>query len=390
MCDRLDDAEVDGECVADQLLAVARDRRTGDLQLRIGRIELLQIVAHERHGVARVWRIKRAEQVARAVAEHELDRGRPGVDAQKHLVLRRVQLPNALGSSLVPPPKGLIFRAVCKKRRLVAALRVIRTQLERGLQGFKRQLRARPRARRAERDEIKRVLRAGARGFQHIVEAFAQLGKEIQRPAQIEHPAGDPSALRQTGDGLVHNGIKDPGGNVLVARALIEQRLHIRLCKHAAAGGDRADLLALGGQIVQLRRRDVQQRGHLVDERARTPGAGAVHAHLEATGEEEDLRILTAQLDDHVGVRRGALHGKLFGIDLLHKGQSGLFGDAHAGRAGDRHGERLIREFFAQLTDQLRRRLGDAREMAAIYGILDRVVLAQNDTFERRRADVKP
>ena len=63
----------------------------------------------------------------------------------------------------------------------------------------------------------------------------------------------------------------------------------------------------------------MQQSGHLVDERARAAGAGAVHALLDAVIEVDDLGVLAAQLDGDVGGRDKGLDDALAGDDLLDK-----------------------------------------------------------------------
>ncbi len=66
------------------------------------------------------------------------------------------------------------------------------------------------------------------------------------------------------------------------------------------------------------------------------PGAGAVHPLLEAAGEVGDLRVLAAQLDGDVGVRKEALHGAGARDHLLDEGQLQPPGDRKAAGAGDR------------------------------------------------------
>ena len=63
----------------------------------------------------------------------------------------------------------------------------------------------------------------------------------------------------------------------------------------------------------------MQQGCHLVDERARAAGAGAVHALLNAIIEVDDLGVLAAQLDGDIGGWDEGLDGALAGDDLLDK-----------------------------------------------------------------------
>ena len=77
----------------------------------------------------------------------------------------------------------------------------------------------------------------------------------------------------------------------------------------------------------------MQQSGHLVDERARAAGAGAVHALLDAVIEVDDLGVLAAQLDGDVGGRDEGLDGAFAGDDLLDKLQVEPLGQQHAAGA---------------------------------------------------------
>ena len=74
----------------------------------------------------------------------------------------------------------------------------------------------------------------------------------------------------------------------------------------------------------------MQQGCHLVDERARTAGAGAVHALLDAVVEVDDLGVLAAQLDGDIGGRDEGLDGTLAGDDLLDKLQVEPLGQQQA------------------------------------------------------------
>ena len=76
-------------------------------------------------------------------------------------------------------------------------------------------------------DKIKRMIRADPFQAKNPVEAAAQLRQECQRPAQIDHTAGNFPALRQAGDGLVDHGCKNTGGDIFLFRALVQERLDI-------------------------------------------------------------------------------------------------------------------------------------------------------------------
>lgn len=101
--------------------------------------------------------------------------------------------------------------------------------------------------------------------------------------------------------------------------ALVEQRLNIRLGEYAAAGRDGVDALRALCEFIELGRRNVQQDGHLVDKSAGAARAGAVHALLQLTGEEYDLRVLAAQLNDNIGLRNVHAYRLAGGEHLLYK-----------------------------------------------------------------------
>ena len=97
---------------------------------------------------------------------------------------------------------------------------------------------------------VQGVFRAHALHAQDPVKGGPQLGEEGQRAAQVHHLALDLPALGQAGDGLVHHGGEDAGGNVILLGALVQKGLDIALGKHAAPGGDAVRPLALPGNVV--------------------------------------------------------------------------------------------------------------------------------------------
>ena len=162
------------------------------------------------------------------------------------------------------------------------------------------------------------------------VEAVAQLGEILQRAAQEGDVAADGTAARQARDGLGHDGLEDGSGDVLGTGAFVEQRLHVGLGKNAAAAGDGIDGGGVGREFVKAAGVGVQQGCHLIDERARAAGAGAVHALLDAVVEVDDLGVLAAQLDGNIGGRNEGLDGTLAGDDLLNKLQVEPLGQQQA------------------------------------------------------------
>ena len=143
----------------------------------------------------------------------------------------------------------------------------------------------------------------------------------MERPAQKDDLSLELPALGEARHRLIHHGLEDGRGHVLLPPALVEDGLNVALGEHAAPGGDGVDLLVLQGQFVQLVDGNVHQRGHLVDEGPGAPGTGAVHPLLQGPAEEDDLGVLAPQLDHRVGVRYVGVHRGGGGVDLLHEVQ---------------------------------------------------------------------
>ena len=84
----------------------------------------------------------------------------------------------------------------------------------------------------------------------------------------------------------------------------------------------------------------------MVNEGTRAAGAGAVHALVSAAVKEDDLGILTAKLDHHVGVGLQATDGLARGKDLLHEGQTCRTGKTQTCRAGYGHLQRGVADLL--------------------------------------------
>ena len=94
------------------------------------------------------------------------------------------------------------------------------------------------------------------------IKLLAQHAAEGQRSAQIQDFALEGAALCQTGNGLVDHRLIDAGGDILRARALIDEGLHVTFGKHAAAGRDGIGALGLFRGLVHLDGTHHQQGGH--------------------------------------------------------------------------------------------------------------------------------
>ena len=214
------------------------------------------------------------------------------------------------------------------------------------------------------------------------IEAVAQFGEILQRAAQEGDVAANGTAARQTRDGLGHDGLEDGGGHVLGAGALVEQRLHVGLGKNAATAGDGIDGGGVGRKLVKAAGIGVQQSGHLVDERASSACAGAVHALLDAVVEVDDLGVLAAQLDGDIGGRDEGLDGALAGDDLLDKLQVEPLGQQQAARAGNGAGHLGRRQHGRSALEQVAGASADVGVMALVLGVHDLVVVVEHGKLD--------
>lgn len=242
----------------------------------------------------------------------------------------------------------------------------------------------------AQRHIQQTVFRAGAGHVQRFVKALAQHGAEGERAAQIEDITLDGATLCQTGDGLVDHGLIDAGGDILGAGTLIDQRLHIAFGEHAAAAGDGIGTLRLLGSLVHFLGAHLQQSGHLVDESTGAAGTAAVHAHLGAVGQKQDLGILAAQLNDAIGLWHKALDRHAGGEHLLHKGHAAAVGQAHTGRAGDAEQRLAAMQMLGiNAPQQLLRLFQNMTIMSFVCRIQQFIMLAQHHALDGGATDVK-
>ena len=330
----LHEAEVAAEGVLDQLFAVAGGGHTGHLEAGVLFIDFQQLLPDKGQRVAEVRLIVGVEDLALLVHDHQLDGRRAGVDADMHRAALGAERHPRHAVGHMAGMECLVLFLAGEKGRLAGVGRrggvliqrsghVREDELLVGVEGS------------AQRDVEQAVLGAGAGDAQCLVEALAQHGAEGQRTAQIEDIALDGASLCQTGDGLVDHGLVDAGRDVLGLCALIDEGLHVALGENAAAGCDGVCTGGLFGRLVHLIGTHLEQCRHLVDESTRAAGAAAVHADFGAVGQEQDLCILTAQLDDAVRRRDELFDRHAGGEHLLHERHAAAVGQAHAGGAGD-------------------------------------------------------
>ena len=132
----------------------------------------------------------------------------------------------------------------------------------------------------------------------------------------------------------------------------------------------------------------MQQGCHLVDERARTAGTGAVHALLDAVVEVDDLGVLAAQLDGDIGGRDEGLDSALAGDDLLDKLQVEPLGQQQAARAGNGAGHLGRRQHGRSALEQVAGAGADVGVVALVLGVDNLVVVVEHSELNGGGAHV--
>ena len=132
----------------------------------------------------------------------------------------------------------------------------------------------------------------------------------------------------------------------------------------------------------------MQQGCHLVDERARAAGAGAVHALLDAVVEVDDLGVLAAQLDGDIGGRDEGLDGTLAGDDLLDKLQVEPLGQQQAARAGNGAGHLGRRQHGRGTLEQVAGASADVSVVTLVLGVDNLVVVVEHSELNGGGAHV--
>ena len=383
--DGLDLAGIGLEGLDEQRLAVARGGHVadgaagGDVVVEIGHDDLGRA-----QDVAVVVAVPGVQQLTVLAHERGLHGGGAGVDADEHAAGVAFEL--ALGNDFLVVAGLELGKVLIGGKERVQTLDLGTLRVTQGIDGLD-ELR--------ERAELVGLVRHGGAArhkqvsvlghnavllvqVEREVEAVAQLGEVLQRAAQEGDVAADGTAACQARDGLGHDGLEDGGSHVLGAGALVEQRLDVGLGKNAAAAGDGIDGGGVGRELVEAARVGVQQGCHLVDERARAAGAGAVHALLDAVVEIDDLGVLAAQLDGNVGGRDKSLDSALAGDDLLDKLQIEPLGQQQAARAGDGTGHLGRRQHRRGTLEQVAGASADVGVVALVLGVDNLVVVVEH------------
>ena len=334
------------------------------------------------------------QQLAVLAHERGLHGGGAGVDADEHAAGVAVEL--ALGDDLGVVAALELGEVLVSGKKRVQALDLGTLRVAQAINSFD-ELR--------ERAELVGLVRhGGAACYKQVgvlghdavllvqvereVEAVAQLGEVLQWAAQEGDVTANGSTACQARDGLGHDSLEDGRGDVLGAGALVEQRLHVGLGKDAAAAGDGIDGGGVGRKLVEAARVGVEQGGHLVDERARATGAGAVHALLDAVIEVDDLGVLAAQLNGNVGGRDEGLDGALAGDDLLDKLQVEPLGQQQAARARDGAGHLGRRQHGRGALEQVTGAGADVGVVALVLGVDNLVIVVEHGELDGGGAHV--
>ena len=391
MRDRFHHACVERERAADDVLAVAR--RTGSDELRSGEgaVKVLEDRQHDGNRIACIRLIACVEDVAVRVRDHRFDRGRTGVDAERGF--KRTVGNGCVGTdggARVPFGKTLVFGFGSEKRQagaVIAAAAVIAQRVGQFAKTVRAVLVGQSRA---QRHIIQRVFRTDARRIQCFVKAFAKLAQKGQRSAEIYDFALQRTSLRQSRDRLVDDRAENARTNVVFGSALIDERLNIAFGEYTAARRYGISLLAGSGKKVHFVERDVEQRGHLVDEGTGPARAGAVHPHFCVLTQKQDFCVLAPQFDDDVAVGQKMPDRCPRGVDLLYEGQPERVRDAHTRRAGyDRVTVLFLREGGCDFAQHCRCAFRYARKMAAIVLVQQLAALVEDHALERGRTNIQ-
>ena len=380
---------ITAERVFHQLLAIAGCGHTGHLQARVLLVNFEQLLPDQGQRVAEVGLVIGVQNLALLVHDHQFDGGGAGVDADMHRAALGAERHPGHAVGHVPGMERLVLFLVGKEGRLagIGCRGGVLIQRLGHLREVERLIRVKGGT---QRHIQQAVLRAGARYAQRFIKALAQHGAERQRSAQIQNVALDGAALCQAGNGLVDHCLIDAGRDIFRPGTLVDEGLDVALGKHAAAGSDGISTLCLLGCFVHLIGAHFQQSCHLIDERTRAAGTAAVHPHLGAVGQEQDLRILAAQLDHAVRPGDKPLDSHTGGEDLLHKGHLAAVGQAHACRAGDaEQGGLPVQLLGINAAQQFLRLFQNMTIVSLVCRIHQRIVFIQHHALDGGAADVK-
>ena len=211
---------------------------------------------------------------------------------------------------------------------------------------------------------------------------FFQLRQKMQGAAQKCHTPPDGLAAGKAGDGLIDHGLKNGSGQVGGGRALVDERLNVGFRKHAAAGGDGINFLIMLCLRVQSGGIGLEQGRHLVDEGAGAAGADAVHPFFQPAPEINNLGVLAAQFNGHVGLGRDGLQCGSDGHHLLHEADAHGLAEIDGAGACDLHLQKAGADLFPGFGKEFLKRLLGMGTVAAVLSEQDFPVFVQQNELD--------
>ena len=166
-------------------------------------------------------------------------------------------------------------------------------------------------------------------------ERLPQLAHEEQRASQEHNGAVNGTARSQAGNRLRGHGGEDRRGKIGLGSTVVDERLQVRLCEHTTARCDWVQRLVILRHLVETGGIGVEQRRHLVDERAGATRTRAVHALFGGRLQVRDLRVLATEFDDHIRLRDRLVDCARLRDHLLHERHMHGIGERQTARTGD-------------------------------------------------------
>src|SRR5439155_3852883 len=205
------------------------------------------------------------------------------------------------------------------------------------------------------------------------------------RAAQEQDHGAQRIPARQDCQVLLNDGFEQRRHELVAGYPAFLQAVNIGLGEHAALPCHRVQLQPEVTHLREVFRRDAQLSVDLVNDGASSSGALVVHgrdlllaACFRVLFEDDDLGVLTAQLDHGTALRIQVLDRQRDRVDLLDELGADVRGDAAAARAGDED---------ASLTGlDARVGLHALQELQALFGLLGVValVVAPDDVLGRQ------
>ena len=173
---------------------------------------------------------------------------------------------------------------------------------------------------------------------------LAHAADERVRPAKQQDVRPQRVTAREHGQVLQDDRVEQRRHELVGRRAFFLQTIDVRLGEHTTLARHLVEFDAQVSLIAQLHGRDFEFGVDLVDHGAGAPGALVVHrrdllfpAGLRIRFEDDDLGVLTAQLDHRVHFRMHFFDCQRDGRDLLDELRAHQRGEIAAARSGDEH-----------------------------------------------------